>query len=274
MPSVGAESGWNSWTAGNLSWLIFGPRPIRRPKTSHSIAPCASGAGPHHRRPRRAGRSPAADRRGGSQSRERRGPARPPPPTLGRAEPAAEAVKHAGRTGDAAGLAGPPAVRAGLNQPGAGPLVGMFRPPRHPAARSVPRSAVGHPAPPKAIQPPPNPVCLRPRRRRGPVPVVIPGWPVERPVAGRHPASPGDRRPSRTRLKKRGTGSVGMPDRSKPAGAHGRRSALQDIVIPPEPSGRSGVGSGDTRGRWTVNRVPRSGSDSNSIRPPCNCTIP
>jgi hypothetical protein len=141
-------------------------------------------------------------------------------------------------------------------------------------ARSAPRSAVRHPAPPKAIQPPPNPVCLRPRRRRGPVPVVIPGWPVERPVAGHHPASPGDRRPSRTRLKKRGTGSVGMPDRSKPAGAHGRRSALQDIVIPPEPSGRSGVGSGDTRGRWTVNRVPRSGSDPNSIRPPCNCTIP
>ena len=37
-------------------------------------------------------------------------------------------VKHASRTGDAAGLAGSPAIRAGLNEPGPDPFVETFHP--------------------------------------------------------------------------------------------------------------------------------------------------
>src|SRR5271157_6097839 len=110
------------------------------------LPPCTSGAGPHYRRPRRAGRFPAARRRGGSQSRGRRGPARPPPETAGGTRPAAEAVEHAGRTADAAGLAGSPAIRAGLNEPGPDPLVETFRPSSPDCAfcpRGLNRSAVG-----------------------------------------------------------------------------------------------------------------------------------
>ena len=125
---------------------------------------------------------------------------------------------------------------------------------RYGCARSAPRCGGDHAAPFKAIQPPLNSVCLRPHRR-GPVPVVIPGWPVERPclvITWLH----GHAGPLEVRWGER------------------RTSGLQRIGIPPEPSGRSDVGSGDTSGRWTVKHVPRSGSDSNSIRPPCNCTIP
>ena len=44
------------------------------------------------------------------------------------AEPTSEAVEHAGRTVDAAGIAGSSAIRAGLNEPGPGPLVQTSRP--------------------------------------------------------------------------------------------------------------------------------------------------
>src|SRR5271157_4628388 len=43
---VGAESGWNGWTAGRWSWSIFGPRPIWRWNTSPSTAPVCFGCWP------------------------------------------------------------------------------------------------------------------------------------------------------------------------------------------------------------------------------------
>ena len=109
----------------------------------------------------------------------------------------------------------------------------------------------------------------RPDRKRRPElavdPVRVP-QPKEPKSATPHHRRPSDRTPSRSALR------LAVAVHHLPGLA--TRSESQDIVIPLVSPGRPGLGSGDTRGRWTVNRVPRSGSDANSIRPPCNCTIP
>src|SRR5205823_3559273 len=87
---------------------------------------CAPGVGPHHRRPGRAGRLPT-DRRGGSQEGKSRGPARPPPATVGGARPAAETADGPRRAGGPPRLAEASAVREGLNEPGPGLHDGTIR---------------------------------------------------------------------------------------------------------------------------------------------------